>query len=95
MTISDVRVRKLNADGKMRAIVSVTFDDALVVHDIKVIEGQKGLFVAMPSRKMNNGEFKDVAHPINKQMREEMEQRVLEAYAQAAAGMQPVDAIEE
>ena len=64
MKITDVRVRKVAEDGKMKAIVSVTFDDEFVVHDIKIIEGQNGLFIAMPSRKMADGEFRDIAHPI-------------------------------
>ena len=65
MQITDVRIRKIATDGKMKAIVSVTFDDQFVIHDIKVIEGQNGLFIAMPSRKTPDGEFKDIAHPIN------------------------------
>ncbi|MDF2841389.1 MAG: spoVG, partial [Clostridia bacterium] len=65
MQITDVRVRRVNAEGKMKAVVSVTFDNEFVVHDIKVIEGQEGLFIAMPSRKTPDGEFKDIAHPIN------------------------------
>lgn len=70
MQITDVRIRKIATDGKMKAIVSVTFDDQFVVHDIKVIEGQNGLFIAMPSRKTPDGEFKDIAHPINTDSRE-------------------------
>ena len=69
MEVTDVRVRKINTDGKMKAIVSVTFDDAFVVHDIKIIEGQSGLFIAMPSRRMPDGEFRDIAHPINSDTR--------------------------
>ena len=64
MQITDVRVRRLNGDGKMKAIVSITFDDEFVVHDIKVIEGQNGLFIAMPSRRMGDGDFRDIAHPL-------------------------------
>lgn len=85
MQITDVRVRKLNADGKMKAIVSVTFDDAIVIHDIKVIEGTDKLFVAMPSRKTPDGEYKDIAHPINAQMRQVLEESVLEKYYAAAS----------
>ena len=80
MQITDVRVRKLTKEGKMRAVVSVTLDNEFVVHDIKVIEGEKGLFIAMPSRKTPNGEFKDIAHPINAETREKIQKAVLEAY---------------
>ena len=65
MQITDVRVRKVNSEGKMKAVVSVTFDNQFVVHDIKVIDGQNGTFIAMPSRRTPDGEFKDIAHPIN------------------------------
>lgn len=81
MQITDVRIRKIAADGKMKAIVSVTFDNEFVVHDIKVIEGQNGLFIAMPSRKTPDGEFKDIAHPINTQTRERIQNAILEEYA--------------
>ena len=80
MKISDVRVRKINSEGKMKAIVSVTFDDCFVVHDIKIIEGQEGLFIAMPSRKMPDGEFKDIAHPINSPTRERIQTAILAEY---------------
>lgn len=80
MEITDIRVRKLNSEGRMKAVLSVTFDDAFVVHDIKVIEGKDKLFVAMPSRKTPDGEFKDIAHPINLEMRELLEKRILEEY---------------
>ena len=70
MDITDIRIRKINLESKMKAIVSVTFDNALVVHDIKVIEGADKLFVAMPSRKTPEGEYKDIAHPINSEMRD-------------------------
>ena len=80
MKISDVRVRKINSEGKMKAIVSVTFDDCFVVHDIKIIEGQEGLFIAMPSRKMPDGEFKDIAHPINSETRNLVAEAVFRAY---------------
>ncbi|MDO4711368.1 MAG: septation regulator SpoVG [Peptostreptococcaceae bacterium] len=83
MLITDVRVRKLSDDGKMRGIVSVTFDNAFVVHDIKIIEGQNGLFIAMPSRKVSEGEFRDIAHPINADMRWELQSRILQAYEEA------------
>lgn len=80
MTITDVRIRKIASDGKMKAIVSITFDNEFVVHDIKVIEGQNGLFIAMPSRKTPDGEFKDIAHPINTDTREKIQSAILEAY---------------
>lgn len=80
MQITDIRVRKTYDEGKMKAIVSVTFDDQFVIHDIKIIEGDNGVFIAMPSRKMPNGEFKDIAHPINLETRVEMQKKVLEAY---------------
>ena len=80
MTITDVRVRKIASEGKMKAIVSVTFDNEFVVHDIKVIEGQNGLFIAMPSRKTPDGEFKDIAHPINTETREKIQASILAAY---------------
>ena len=73
MEITDIRIRKINLDSKMKAVVSVTFDNALVIHDIKVIEGAEKLFVAMPSRKTPEGEFKDIAHPINMEMRDDLE----------------------
>lgn len=80
MEITDIRVRKVNTEGRMRAVVSVTFDDEFVVHDIKVIESQNGLFIAMPSRKTPEGEFKDIAHPINSEAREKIQKAVLEKY---------------
>ena len=83
MTITDVRIRKIATEGKMKAIVSVTFDNEFVVHDIKVIEGQNGLFIAMPSRKTPDGEFKDIAHPINTDSRETIQKAILEAYDKA------------
>lgn len=83
MNITDVRVRKINKDGKMKAVVSITIDDEFVVHDIKVIEGDKGLFIAMPSRKSSDGEYRDVAHPINTSTREHLQKIILEAYEKA------------
>ena len=83
MTITDVRIRKIATEGKMKAIVSVTFDNEFVVHDIKVIEGQNGLFIAMPSRKTPEGEFKDIAHPINTDTREKIQNSILKAYEEA------------
>ncbi len=83
MRITDVRVRKLNKEGKMKAIVSITLDDEFVVHDIKVIEGEKGLFIAMPSKKASDGEYRDIAHPINSATRENIQKLILEAYEKA------------
>ena len=83
MQITDVRIRKSTTDGKMKAIVSVTFDNEFVVHDIKIIEGQNGLFIAMPSRKTPDGEFKDIAHPINTDTREKIQGSILDAYEKA------------
>lgn len=83
MTITDVRIRKIAAEGKMKAIVSITFDNEFVVHDIKIIEGQNGLFIAMPSRKTPDGEFKDIAHPINTDTREKIQSSILKAYEAA------------
>ena len=83
MDITDVRVRRVNKDGKMKAVVSVTFDNEFVVHDIKVIEGDKGLFIAMPSRKTVDGEFRDIAHPINSDTREKIQAYILERYQTA------------
>lgn len=83
MNITDVRIRKLKDDGKMKAVVSVTFDEAFVVHDIKIIEGQNGLFVAMPSRKVGDADYRDIAHPINSSMRTEIQNTIFEAYQKA------------
>ena len=83
MQITDIRIRKINLDSKMKAVVSVTFDNSLVVHDIKVIEGADKLFVAMPSRKTPEGEFKDIAHPINMDMRDKLENSILDKYQSA------------
>lgn len=83
MEITDIRIRKMNSEGKMKAVVSVTFDEALVIHDIKVIEGQDKVFIAMPSRKTPDGEFKDIAHPINAQMREKLQSAIIAAYESA------------
>ncbi|MFZ5641454.1 MAG: septation regulator SpoVG [Bacillota bacterium] len=85
MNVTDVRVRKINVDGKMKAIVSVTIDNAFVIHDVKVVEGQNGLFVAMPSRKTPEGEFRDIAHPITTDAREIIQSAVLQAYHEALA----------
>ena len=83
MQITDVRVRKVAKEGKTKAVVSITLDDEFVVHDIKVIEGEKGLFIAMPSRKASDGEYRDIAHPINSGTRERIQQIILEKYEAA------------
>ena len=80
MQITDTRIRMINKESKMRAVVSVTFDDCFVVHDIKVIEGEKGLFIAMPSKKTPDGEYRDIAHPINSDMRNRLESTILAVY---------------
>ncbi len=83
MQITDVRVRRITKEGKMKAVVSITIDDEFVVHDIKVIEGEKGLFIAMPSKKATDGEYRDIAHPINSATRENIQQIILDAYEKA------------
>ena len=80
MNVTDVRVRKINSEGKMKAVASVTFDDEFVVHDIKVIEGQSGMFIAMPSRKTPDGEYRDIAHPINSETLTKLQTLILEKY---------------
>lgn len=85
MQITDVRVRKVTKEGKMRAVVSITIDDVFVVHDIKVIEGEKGLFIAMPSRKASDGEYRDIAHPINSETRDKIQSLILEKYQEVAS----------
>lgn len=80
MNITDIRIRRVGADGKLKAYVTVTFDDCFVVHNIKVIEGKNGAFIAMPSRKTKTGEYKDVAHPINSEFRSKLQSDILSAY---------------
>jgi stage V sporulation protein G len=84
MQITDVRVRRVAKEGKMRAVVSITIDNEFVIHDIKVIEGDKGLFIAMPSRKSSDGEYRDIAHPINSTTRETIQNLILEKYEQTS-----------
>ena len=86
MEVTDVRVRKVDKEGKMKAIVSITFDEEFVIHDIKVIEGEKGLFIAMPSRKTTDGEYRDIAHPIRSTTRELLQQTILEKYQEDTEG---------
>ena len=85
MNITDVRIRKISDDGKMKAVASITFDDEFVVHDIKVIDGQNGLFVAMPSRKMGEGDFRDIAHPLVSDMRNRIKDAIFAAYEKMLA----------
>lgn len=80
MQITDIRIRRIAKEGKMKAVVSITFDNAFVVHDIKIIEGEKGLFIAMPSRKAADGEYRDIAHPINSETRDTVQSMVLSRY---------------
>ncbi len=84
MQITDIRVRKITKEGKLRAVASITIDDEFVVHDIKVIDGEKGLFIAMPSKKTSDGEYRDIAHPINSSTRDAIQNRILEAYENVA-----------
>lgn len=83
MKVTDVRIRKVAKDGKMKAVVSITLDGEFVVHDIKVIEGEKGLFIAMPSRKASDGEYRDIAHPINSSTRDTIQMTILEKYQES------------
>ena len=87
LNITDVRIRKMSDEGKMKAIVSVTFDDSFVVHDIKIIEGQNGLFIAMPSRKVAEGDYRDIAHPINSTTRASLQEIILSLYEKALANI--------
>ena len=90
MNISEVRIRFVKKDdSKLKAVASITIDDCFVVHDIKVIDGTDGLFIAMPSRKTSDGEFKDIAHPLNTETREALKNAILSAYAEALAKEQP------
>ncbi|MCR5743709.1 MAG: septation regulator SpoVG [Lachnospiraceae bacterium] len=89
MNVTDIRVRKVSKEGKMKAVVSITLDDEFVIHDIKVIEGDRGMFIAMPSRKSTEGEYKDIAHPIKSETRRMLQDMILAAYENAS------DAVEE
>lgn len=80
MQITDIRIRKIEKEGKMKAVVSITIDNEFVVHDIKIIEGEKGIFIAMPSRKATDGEYKDIAHPIKSSTREQLQDMILKKY---------------
>ena len=85
MQITDVRIRRVEKEGKMKAVVSITIDEEFVVHDIKIIEGEKGLFIAMTSRKAADGEYRDIAHPINSGTRERIQKLILEKYEETLA----------
>ncbi|MDR2371375.1 MAG: septation regulator SpoVG [Treponema sp.] len=89
MEITDIRVRKVAGEGKLKAYVTVTFDDCFVVHNVKIIEGKSGVFIAMPSRKTSVGEYKDVAHPIQPEFRAELQKRILEQYADGSVPDDP------
>ncbi|OAW97595.1 septation protein SpoVG [Staphylococcus epidermidis] len=80
MKVTDVRLRKIQTDGRMKALVSITLDEAFVIHDLRVIEANSGLFVAMPSKRTPDGEFRDIAHPINSDMRQEIQDAVMKVY---------------
>ena len=95
MQITDIRVRKLTKEGKMKAVVSVTFDDVFVVHDIKVIDGDKGLFIAMTSRRAGDGEYRDIAHPINSDMRDRLQSEILAKYEEAVKESRENETAEE
>ena len=85
MNIADVRIRKVEKEGKMKAVVSITIDNEFAVHDIKIIEGEKGLFIAMPSRRNAEGEYRDVAHPINSDVRQHIQQLIMDKYEEEMA----------
>lgn len=85
MNITDVRIRKISDEGKMKAVVSITFDDEFVVHDIKIIDGQNGLFIAMPSRKMGEGDFRDIAHPLLSETRTKIKDAIFAEYERVLA----------
>lgn len=95
MQITDVRVRKVAKEGKLKAVVSITLDDEFVVHDIKVIEGEKGLFIAMPSKKAADGEYRDIAHPINSETRERIQTLIIEKYEQVLEEVQEENIADE
>ena len=80
MEITDIRIRRLEGNNKMKAIVSITIDDEFVLHDIKVVDGEKGLFIAMPSKKMGEGDFRDIAHPLTSETRNKIKEAILDAY---------------
>ncbi len=85
MQVTDVRIRKVTNDGNMKAVVSITFDDEFVVHDVKIIDGKNGLFIAMPSRKMGEGVFRDIAHPLNMDTRNRIKEAIFAEYEKLQA----------
>ena len=87
MQITDIRIRKTERDGKLKAVASITIDEEFVVHDIKIIDGDKGMFIAMPSRKTTDGEYKDIAHPIKSSTREEMQRLILDKHRSEVEGV--------
>ena len=91
MNITDIRIRKVSGEGKLKAYVTVTFDNAFVVHNVKVIQGENGVFIAMPSRRTKNGEYKDVAHPINTEFRAVLQDKILDEYAKAGDATEEAD----
>ena len=93
MQVTDVRVRLVASDTRLRGVVTITFDDAFVVHDIRVIEGENGIFVAMPSKKMPNGGFRDIAHPIHQEMRKHVEDAIIKAYNEALLTQVPEESL--
>lgn len=88
MDITDVRIRKVSEEGKMKAVVSITFDEEFVVHDIKIIEGQNGLFIAMPSRKMGEDDFRDIAHPLRSETRAKIKDAIFAEYEKILASQE-------
>ncbi|MGN0740233.1 MAG: septation regulator SpoVG [Treponema sp.] len=80
MQVTELRIRKVTSEGKLKAYVTVTFDNCFVVHNVKIIEGKDGLFIAMPSKKTSTGEYKDVAHPISPEFRTELQNKILDEY---------------
>ncbi len=97
MQITDIRIRRVAAEGKLKAYVTVTFDESFVIHNVKVIEGKSGVFIAMPSRRTKTGEYKDIAHPINSDFRNELQDSILRQYAELPHDSEtmPHDEIEE
>lgn len=92
MEITDIRIRRVTTEGKLKAYVTVTFDDCFVVHNVKIIEGKTSVFIAMPSRKTRNGEYKDIAHPITPEFRARLQERILEAFESAPLEGEPAAA---
>lgn len=91
MQITDIRIRKVSSEGKLKAYVTVTFDDCFVVHNVKVIEGKTGIFIAMPSRKTKTGDYKDVAHPINSEFRNELQKKILAAFLEMGENVETTE----